>query len=171
MIQLKPFQEPLDFIQLFATLVPSKNHKFSFKIKLDGDSEKVTIPRLLPVQERSQMHDLWRETCFEFFVSGNSQNSDSYIEFNLSPAGHWDLYFFDAYRQGMRRLPAAILTLNQTENLWELEIVLQDPLPWVPQYFNTTCVIKTNSGETSYWAPFHPSAKADFHDKSVWQSF
>jgi hypothetical protein len=42
-------------------------------------------------------HGLWNETCFELFIA--EQGSRSYREFNLSPAGHWNVYRFASYRR------------------------------------------------------------------------
>ncbi|NEQ19514.1 MAG: DOMON-like domain-containing protein [Microcoleus sp. SIO2G3] len=61
-----------------------------------ASSETILAPSDTPARK----HELWKDTCFEFFVG--IKNSDQYWEFNLSPAGDWNIYRFDAYRQGMQ---------------------------------------------------------------------
>ena len=38
---------------------------------------------------------LWEETCLELFLG--EEGSERYWEFNLSPAGHWNVYRFEFY--------------------------------------------------------------------------
>ena len=52
-----------------------------------------------PADLPARKHGLWEETCFEFFLG--VKDSPRYWEFNLSPAGHWNVYRFAGYRQGM----------------------------------------------------------------------
>ena len=47
---------------------------------------------------------LWERTCFEFFLA--RQNTASYWEVNLSPAGHWNVFRLSDYRQGIQEEPA-----------------------------------------------------------------
>jgi hypothetical protein len=47
---------------------------------------------------------LWEGTCLEFFLG--VKDSEPYWEFNLSPAGHWNVYRFISYRKDMREEPA-----------------------------------------------------------------
>lgn len=63
-----------------------------------GDRSDIVMP---PVSDQpTRQHDLWQHTCFEFFVGLTGR--DRYWEFNLSPAGHWNIYSFESYRQGMQ---------------------------------------------------------------------
>lgn len=112
-------------------------------------------------------HNLWEETCFEFFLG--LKNIDRYWEFNLSPAGHWNVYRFDRYRQGMQeetafttlpftvedRSKSILVTLNlDLEKIVPADAVLQ---------VSITSVIKDINGEITYWALTHKSKEADFH--------
>ena len=58
----------------------------------------------MPADMPARRDRLWEETCFEFFLA--VKNSPRYWEFNLSPAGHWNVYRFADYRQGMQEEPA-----------------------------------------------------------------
>ncbi|HEY9846852.1 MAG TPA: hypothetical protein V6D03_11730 [Candidatus Caenarcaniphilales bacterium] len=70
----------------------------TIRYELLGPLTELVIPELggRPVRKNA----LWEEMCFEFFLA--IKNSLRYWEFNLSPAGHWNIYSFAAYRQGMQ---------------------------------------------------------------------
>ncbi|MFZ2088671.1 MAG: DOMON-like domain-containing protein, partial [Desulfobaccales bacterium] len=74
--------------------------------EIRGNLEAVVLPERTGKPVRRD--GLWQETCLEFFFG---QKSDpGYWEVNLSPAGHWNVYRFAAYRQGMAE-EAAFATL------------------------------------------------------------
>jgi hypothetical protein len=115
----------------------------------------------------ARKHDLWQETCFEFFLG--AQNSERYWEFNLSPAGHWNIYRFDGYRQGMQdelawdRLPFEV---QQHSGIVTLDLALDlSPIAIAQQKLELAiaAVIKLKTGATSYWALTHCAPQADFH--------
>lgn len=166
---LTNFSKTFEIIEIQALLSISEDLKIILDFSLKGFLDKLFVPPLLPPKERLRTPDLWRETCFEFFISPDQSPGSPYLEFNLSPQGHWDLYLFDSYRQGMRPCAAKIISLHNMDQNWRVELQLQENLPWQPQYHNLSCVLKNTGGEISYWALSHPSAKPDFHDKSVWQ--
>lgn len=129
-----------------------------------GDLAQLTIPTLaVPTRK----HELWAETCLEFFLG--IKNSPDYWEFNLSPAGHWNVYRFTHYRQGMQEeiafesLPFSVQNLPNS-----LSLVLEINLDKIVQAnlaleVGISAVIKTKDGEVTYWALTHPSLQADFH--------
>jgi hypothetical protein len=145
--------------------ITRNDNKLSISYILSGDLAKVIIPTTvdLPIRDR----ELWEETCFEFFLG--IKNSTRYWEFNLSPAGHWNVYRFDDYRQGMQEemaiasLPfsvqykseALLLALEVDLNLLVSADILLDVA--------ITTVIKSQKGNISYWALIHTGSQADFH--------
>lgn len=110
---------------------------------------------------------LWEETCFEFFLSAN--NSPRYWEFNLSPAGHWNVYRFSSYRQGMQEEPAFEslpfrVRLLPDALLLSLNVDLERIIPSARAVgVAVNSVVKTINGETIYWALTHPGPNPDFH--------
>ncbi|MGH8001305.1 MAG: DOMON-like domain-containing protein [Brasilonema sp.] len=132
---------------------------------LVGNLKEVVIATQSDTPARK--HELWKDTCFEFFLG--IKNSPRYWEFNLSPGGHWNVYRFDAYRQGMqeetafRTLPFSVQRLSDS-----LAVVLDlnlDKIVPAEQVIELgiTTVIKHRNGEVSYWALTHPGTEADFH--------
>ena len=112
--------------------------------------------------------DLWKSTCFEFFlaIKGHPQ----YWEFNTSPSGDWNVYQMDEYRRigfreetSIQRLPfefqkdARRLTLEARVDL--------NPLLPPNQFLNfgITAVIQTTDRTETFWALAHPAPAADFH--------
>ncbi|MDJ0674574.1 MAG: DOMON-like domain-containing protein [Calothrix sp. MO_167.B42] len=130
-----------------------------------GDLEKIDIPA--PVDIPIRKHELWQETCWEFFLG--IQDSPGYWEFNLAPTGNWNVYRFDDYRQGMRE-ETAITSLPFTLNYLpeSVEVTLQldlDKLIAPEQNIDIaiTTVVKDINGIITYWALDHIGEEADFH--------
>jgi hypothetical protein len=123
----------------------------------------IPVPAGNPVRKNA----LWEETCFEFFTA--AKNSGKYWEFNLSPAGYWNVYCFASYRQGMqedpafRALPFSVQSQPDVLRL-SAEIDLEKLIP-AEQVLNVaiSAVIKTIDGGITYWALSHPGPQADFH--------
>ncbi len=139
--------------------------QLAVRFALQGRLETVALPASadLPVRR----HGLWQETCFEFFLA--PQWSPGYWEFNLSPAGHWNVYCFTAYRQGMTvetaftALPFSVRR-RESSLLLDLEFDLTKIIP-ANQALEVAVatVIKLQDGTATYWALTHPGPQADFH--------
>jgi hypothetical protein len=137
------------------------------KYILSGDLSTVEIPPLATMPTRQ--HELWLNTCFEFFIAIPHQTN--YWEFNLSPAGHWNIYSFTDYRQGME-WETAVTQLP-------FQIQIQDNCCQLTLAFDLSSIITTDSALkvgisavvkidrdlVTYWALTHPSTKADFHQR------
>jgi hypothetical protein len=145
--------------------ITRNDNQLTIEYMLSGDIKKVAITP--PSETPSRKHQLWQDTCFEFFIG--IKNSPKYWEFNLSPAGDWNVYRFDGYRQGMQE-EAALITLpfivqQQADSLeLTLDFDLDKIIP-VEQTLEVaiTTVIKHKDGEVTYWALTHQGTEADFH--------
>ncbi|MEH2347711.1 MAG: DOMON-like domain-containing protein [Nostoc sp.] len=145
--------------------IARNGNKLAIRYMLEGDLKEIAI--FPPSNTPSRKHELWKNTCFEFFLG--IKNSAQYWEFNLSPAGHWNVYRLDRYRQGMQEETAfknlAFNVQNQADGLaLGLDVDL-DKIVSVNQVIEVaiTTVIKHRDGEVTYWALTHRGAKADFH--------
>ena len=128
--------------------------------------ERILLPRTSIRAARKE--ELWKATCFEFFLAIKDQ--PPYWEFNLSPSGDWNVYHMDAYRRigfreetGIHQLPFEVqqekmnLSLNavaELSPLFPLDQVLECGI---------TAVIQTIDGLETYWALTHPGPAPDFH--------
>ncbi len=166
--KLKPFNlsELNSKLNITGNIVRDGN-KLNLDYLLEADLSKIIIPP--PVVLPNRKHELWKTTCFEFFVG--IEHSPQYWEFNLSPTGDWNIYRFTNYRQGMEQetaftsLPFNIRQLSNSLNI-NLEINLDSIIE-----LNTdldiaiSTVIKSSQEKISYWALTHPETKADFHNR------
>jgi len=129
---------------------------------LEGNLQNVAIAQ--PSDTPARKHELWAETCFEFFLG--IPNSTRYWEFNLSPSGNWNVYRFDGYRQGMQEetvfttLPFSVQ--SQSDSLALTLDVDLEPICPQPLEVAITTVINLNS-QVTYWALTHSGTEADFH--------
>ncbi len=112
---------------------------------------------------------LWQHTCAELFVGAVGR--PGYLEWNLSPSGHWNLYRFDGYREGGRPEPAITAEAPRVTRAGS-ELVMEADLPLAPLglaadplELGLSAVLEATDGTLSYWALVHPSARPDFHDR------
>jgi len=163
---LKPFPSdvPLSDVKITGNIGRLGN-SLSISYALNCPPGELIIPA--PADMPARKDALWEETCFEFFLG--PKNSDHYWEFNLSPAGHWNVYYFTSYRQGMQEEPAfTSLRFNvrpHTDTLrLSLELGLDKILPSEQAIeIAISAVIKTIDGRFGCWALTHPGQQTDFH--------
>ncbi|CAA9587175.1 hypothetical protein AVDCRST_MAG81-4431 [uncultured Synechococcales cyanobacterium] len=165
---LQPFSinSCLSDLKLTANIVRHTN-TLAICYTLIGNLAELMI--LAPADLPACKDELWEETCFEFFLA--LKQSPHYWEFNLSPAGHWNVYRFAAYRQGMQAemafqlLPFRVQTQPGCLSLaLELDLTKIVPIDQALEVAIST-VIKPRDGEVSYWALTHPGSQADFHHR------
>jgi hypothetical protein len=137
----------------------------SVRCEVRGNLSKLSIPAVKEAPRRKDR--LWEETCFELFLG--TADSARYLEFNLSPAGHWNVYRFDRYRGGMREetaftlLPFAVrIGPDALELSMELDVGKIIPAGETIEA-GVAAVIKTVKGGTNHWALVHPGPRPDFH--------
>ena len=141
----------------------------TWRCELKGDLQELSLPQ--PADRPARRDGLWQETCFEFFLAYS--NLPPYWEFNLSPAGHWNVYGFRAYRQGMRpeaaleALPFSVVRASASLIL-TLEVDLASLIP-AGQSLDVAgaAVIKDRNGALTYWALTHPGPRPDFHRRDA----
>ena len=163
---LQPFPpaSPLPHLVITGNITRRSN-TLAIRYTLLGYLEEFVIPPLTDMPARK--NELWQETCFEFFLA--VKNSQQYWEFNLSPAGHWNVYRFAAYRQGMQEEVAFTSLPFRVQNQSDyLLLALELDLDKIVQADQTlevaiSAVIRLGNGEVTYWALTHCGTQADFH--------
>jgi hypothetical protein len=163
---LQPFSpiEPPLTIEITGHII-RRPRQLDIRYDLVGDLVELVIPA--PAAMPARRAGLWEETCCEFFLG--VKDAPGYWEFNLSPAGHWNVYRFDGYRQGMAEeavltsLPVSVRRRSDSLELGlELDvggIVAADQ----PLMVGIAAVIRLAGGGLTYWALTHPGPAADFH--------
>jgi hypothetical protein len=132
---------------------------------LHGNLTEIDIPAQIDRPNRKD--NLWEDTCFEFFLG--VKDSERYWEFNLSPSRDWNIYRFDAYRQGMQEELAFVeIPFNIRKRSNSLVLSLEFNLTPIIQMNQSldvaiSSVVKPQDGKTTYWALVHPGGQADFH--------
>ncbi|OQA07760.1 MAG: hypothetical protein BWY66_01262 [bacterium ADurb.Bin374] len=137
----------------------------AIRFDVAGNLDDIDIAPPADVPERRD--HLWEATCLEMFLGFPA--SEGYLEFNFSPARHWNAYRFDGYRNGMRRetllrdLPVATERTSDRFSL-SLEAGISGLLPNSrPIPAGITAVIRKRDGTTTYWALTHTGPEPDFH--------
>lgn len=119
---------------------------------------------------------LWQHTCFELFIG--LKNQPNYREVNLSPAGTWNCYGFDSYRQPADMPPVAVHDIQLLElkaQAQKLEAVLSfqqffeaQQCGWSDMRIGISSVIKTRQQHALYFALQHSGPQPDFHRQQDW---
>ncbi|MDO9533056.1 MAG: DOMON-like domain-containing protein [Deltaproteobacteria bacterium] len=145
--------------------IARRSHQLAIRYDLRGDLAELVIPA--PAAMPARRHGLWEETCCEFFLG--VKDAPRYWEFNLSPAGHWNVYRFDGYRRGMAEETALTsLPVSVRRGSDSLEVALELDVEKIvatdqPLMVGIAAVIKLAGGRMTYWALIHPGPAADFH--------
>jgi hypothetical protein len=163
---LQPFSpiEPPLTIKITGHIT-RRPRQLAISYDLRGDLAELMIPA--PAALPARRAGLWEETCCEFFLG--VKGSPEYWEFNLSPAGHWNVYRFAGYRQGMAEETALTsLPLNVRRGSDSLEVALELDVGKIvsadqPLMVGMAAVVKLAGGGLTYWALTHPGPAADFH--------
>ena len=133
-----------------------------------GDLSSIVLPPQVPYPIRKDA--LWKHTCLEAFLSWEQE--PFYWEFNFSPSGDWNCYYFDDYRNNqttemrMRTLVRETPHLTNAMYSEKVTIDLSLILPKImPQKFTLaiSAVIEGIDQTMHYWALTHKVQKPDFH--------
>lgn len=149
--------------------VSREGAQLKLRYRLGGAIETVQVPP--PVASPERRDNLWTATCFECFWGIGGERP--YWELNLSPAGHWNLYRLEDYRQGLRPEPGydrPLHRVSQRDGVLSMDLDL--PLPaaipaGAPLQVAIAGVIEDRRGQLSYWALAHPGAEPDFHRRDA----
>jgi len=163
---LLPFPAPkIPNISLTGN-ISFQNHIVDLRYSLTGELEEIFLPAtgLHP----GRKDELWRTTCFEFFLAPKGQ--PRYWEINLSPSGDWNIYRMDSYRRigfrqetSIQRLPFEV---QHEEGAFHLKALIDlNPITEPAQILQLgiSSVIQTRGGNETYWALSHPAPVPDFH--------
>jgi hypothetical protein len=165
---LIPFPAPnLPEITITGT-ISRQNGVLALHYSLAGNIEAVLLPP--PSEQPRRKDELWKTTCFEFFLAINDQ--PQYWEFNMSPSGDWNIYHMDSYRRIGFREETSIPRLP-FEGWEEAEAFILDAAvdltPVLPAdqcvQVGITAIVRAKDSSETYWALRHPASHADFHLK------
>jgi hypothetical protein len=151
-------------LQITGTIARASN-SLTVKYLVSGEVDRLFFPGAGETPVRR--HRLWEATCLELFVA--PKDSPPYWEFNLTPAGHWNVYSFRSYREEMQEEKAYRsfpFTAHREAKRLMVELIL-DLQPIVRQEQAIEVAISAVSKETGakpiYWALTHCAPMPDFH--------
>lgn len=176
--QLAPY--PLIFkVEISFQQKSKEPSQLSITYHLTGEEALNEINLLSqPLSSSDRSHDLWKNTCFEWFLKTNSSSS-KYWEFNASPTGSWNFYELESYRAPLQECDLLMnptfrsqITPSNASKASTYSFTFQGELN--PRLFDfqkdhvavqlaITSVIKWKSDQTSYYSLQHPKIKPDFH--------
>jgi hypothetical protein len=121
-----------------------------------------------PKKERAT--GLWENTCFELFLKNKT---NQYIEFNFSPCFEWNCFYFNKKGDELKewnkmQRPETDILLSQ-DHFLHFSVIKKNLFP--DGFFDNedkldvgiTTVIKSKSGQMSYWALSHNDIRPNFH--------
>ena len=164
---LQPFPEagPVSSLKI-AGEISRVSNRLAIHYELVGHLSEIVVP--MPADMPVRKNTLWEETCFEFFIA--AKDSSRYWEFNLSPAGHWNVFCFDAYRKGMQEDAAVISLPFSVPFFTRAPCRFPWKLIWIESFLRDqalevgiSAVIKHGGGMMRFWSLSHPGPQADFH--------
>jgi hypothetical protein len=163
---LKPFSstDALSGLKIDGSIIRDSG-TLEVRFNLTGPLSEIVIPVISDSPARKDR--LWEETCLEIFLAPH--HSDHYWEFNLSPAGHWNVYSFRAYREGMKEEPAFTslpISISSQPNPFQLfmKTGLDNIVPPDQRIdASVSVVLKPAQSKPLYWALTHTGPEPDFH--------
>lgn len=145
--------------------IARESNQLRVTYQLTGASQ-IIIPESVPNPKRQ--YDLWEHTCMELFIQ---PQGTSYWEFNLSPAGHWNVFRLPDYRQNIGEeltYDALPFTLSRQADSLQIDLAIELDKITAPEQklkVGITSVIEDRDSRLSYWALNHPGKEADFHHR------
>jgi hypothetical protein len=163
---LIPFPVPNIPLINITGRISLQNNILALHYSLAGNIETVFLPPTSVSPSRKD--ELWKTTCFEFFLA--IKDRPEYWEYNMSPSGDWNVYRMDAYRRIGFREERSIQRLQveawEEADLFHLNAAVDlNPIFQQDDHVEVgiTAVIQTKDGNESYWALAHPAPHPDFH--------
>lgn len=133
--------------------------------RLEGPAGSLALAP--PAARPERRRELWEETCFECFLA--SPERSGYWEFNLSPAGHWNVFRFESYRAGMTdeaAVDALPFSVSNRPGICEVSVRIDTTglgIASDPWRLAVATVVAEPAGRVTYWALSHPGPQPDFH--------
>lgn len=165
---LQPFSAPTTVEVAISGSIARSSNALTVRYALIGEIEALMISDLADKPIRK--NGLWRETCFELFLA--VRNRRNYWEFNMSPSGHWNVYRFVQYRQGMQEERAFLaLPIAVSRRSSALSLGVEVDLDRIADAgddveIGVSAVTRQREDSLTYWALVHCRSQPDFHDRA-----
>ncbi len=141
------------------------------QFEISNNVENILIPDRS--NDPKRVIGLWESTCFECFIK--NPNGESYYEFNFSPDGHWNCFYFEIPGKDLIEcnniaLPTTESNLDDENFRFSIEINTESMKDgfWSSKEmeFGLTTVIEDERNNLSFWAIEHHDDRPNFHNFS-----
>ncbi len=162
-----PGERPAADIRISGT-IRRRQGKLAVRFNLSDNLARVILPG--PADRPRRKNRLWQQTCLEFFLA--QKDAPAYWEWNLSPAGHWNIYHFSDYRQDMEEAQGfSALPITVAHSPGRLAVAAETDIG--PLFPPTTqieaaisAVLLLEDNTATHWALRHCGAGPDFHQRA-----
>lgn len=150
----------------------------SYDLHVVGPIDEILWNSSIQTPANSNKHELrknelWKNTCFEFFLAPDLEKTSPYLEMNINSSNEWNLYALSAYRENLQEISLSsikelpLLTIHKkTSEEMLVNIKTSLELPWIGKHMGSTLILESTMGFKSYWALDHCSPQPDFHNKA-----
>ena len=170
---LKHFKQDMSLfgIEINGSIERRSNTLFAI-YEIAGDLSKIIVPdkKIMP----SRKYNLWEHTCFELFIA--IKDLPKYWEFNFSPSGDWNVFYFETYRnEGFGNklyeegsfISLPFISQRGPEKLivkieFDLNVIVRNN---EKLYIGISAVVEFRNYGLSYWALKHCENKPNFHTR------
>jgi len=163
-VPLSIFGKKPSIYQVNAEIILIKKTLY-LKYIISGNISQI---KLTPSKQSSE---LWRNTCFELFLSNN--NITEYLEFNWSPDGRWNTFKFNDYRdranQNIFEESHSSVERQNNNIIFKTKIILPKYNHYISLDLNNlligmSVIVETDTLE--YWSNQHLHHRPDFHNRN-----
>ncbi len=149
---------------IVSTELQKDGPRFRLTYRVSGNLDDVLFP---PFSEAARGNNLWRETCFEFFIA--EEESLEYFEFNFSPSGKWNAYSFISHREGMKEEKVNNIRIKSARKKNNIVLEASFTLPYGKNFsrpeIQLAAILKTEKNVRHFFAIENSDLKPDFHDR------
>lgn len=169
---LVPFKQIASTLDINASLTLNGSN-IELEFVLIGELEKLLLSPIEEVGRR--VIGLWESTCFECFILNNE--TLSYYEFNFSPEGHWNSFYFPKKKSPLKEAESFSgikVRVSPSDQAYKINVSI-DLYCFIPGFwkegemsFGLTSVVESDKG-LSYWAISHQDEKPNFHNFNTFE--
>lgn len=170
---LVPFEpkKSVNQVEVGFELIDNKLH---LKYLLSGSLDKIL--KLDESLQINRKNEIWKSTCFEFFLKSPQQNH--YWEMNLSPSGDWNFYHLEDYRKSLKE--EALIGTPQIQKDFNGEkfqlscsfdlnslmnsIMISKGIAASVFQMGLSCILQKRDLTVEYYSLGHSKEKPDFHN-------
>jgi hypothetical protein len=167
-MQLKRFNHILQTsLEIKSHIEIDKKNIITAELRIQDPYEEASWPEKsfhISGDEVVRQDEIWKSTCFEFFL--NPMYSQNYYEFNFGLQPAWNCYQFLHYRQpqpAQRSSDFEFLSMSWQAKTKTIQVQVCNNSRFKKFKVSLTAIVKDKKGETHYFALKHAGLRPDYH--------